>query len=79
MIYNELLVSFGLSLVAVLALSLLVLGKVSVVLLVCLTVVRQEDYLTGAVICCWLCLVVLVVEIITAKSAVAVLFFLCVL
>lgn len=41
-IYDELLVSFGLALVAVLALSLLVLGKVTVVLLVCLTVVRDE-------------------------------------
>ena len=42
-IYDELLVSFGLALVAVLALSLLVLGKVAVVLLVCLTVVSNES------------------------------------
>lgn len=41
-IYDELLVSFGLALVAVLALSLLVLGKVTVVLLVCFTVVSNE-------------------------------------
>lgn len=40
MIYDELLISFGLAVAAVLALSLLVLGKVAVVLLVCATVVR---------------------------------------
>ena len=46
-IYNELLVSFGLALVAVLALSLLVLGKVAVVLLVCTTVVRYEKIIVS--------------------------------
>ena len=54
-IYDELLISFGLALVAVLALSLLVLGKVAVVLLVCLTVVRDEmisQVATGAA-CYW--------------------------
>lgn len=41
-IYNELISSFGLALAAVLVLSLLVLGKVGVVVLVCLTVVSEQ-------------------------------------
>eukprot|EP00903_Cladosiphon_okamuranus_P022061 g20288.t1 len=48
-IYDELLTSFGLALVAVLALSLLVLGKVSVVLLVCFTLVIIDVELLGFV------------------------------
>eukprot|EP00752_Nemacystus_decipiens_P008590 g7670.t1 len=48
-IYKELLTSFGLALVAVLALSLLVLGKVTVVLLVCLTVFIIDVELLGFV------------------------------
>eukprot|EP00903_Cladosiphon_okamuranus_P015713 g14505.t1 len=48
-IYDELLTSFGLALVAVLALSLFVLGKVAVVLLVCVTVLIIDVELLGFV------------------------------
>ncbi|CAM9899558.1 unnamed protein product, partial [Ectocarpus sp. 12 AP-2014] len=48
-IYNELLSSFGLALLAVLVLSLFVLGKVTVVLLVCLTLVIIDVELLGFV------------------------------
>ncbi|CAN0510355.1 unnamed protein product [Ectocarpus sp. 12 AP-2014] len=48
-IYNELLSSFGLALLAVLALSLFVLGKVTIVLLVCLTLVMIDVELLGFV------------------------------
>ncbi|CAM9359742.1 unnamed protein product, partial [Ectocarpus fasciculatus] len=48
-IYNELLSSFGLALLAVLALSLFVLGKVTIVLLVCLTLVIIDVELLGFV------------------------------
>ncbi|CAM9121063.1 unnamed protein product [Ectocarpus fasciculatus] len=48
-IYNELLSSFGLALLAVLALSLFVLGKVTVVFLVCLTLVLIDVELLGFV------------------------------
>lgn len=44
-IYKELLSSFGLALAAVLILSLVVLGKVGVVLLVCLTLVSGPGQL----------------------------------
>ncbi|CAM9260832.1 unnamed protein product [Ectocarpus sp. 13 AM-2016] len=48
-IYNELLSSFGLALLAVLVLSLFVLGKVTVVLLVCLTLAIIDVELLGFV------------------------------
>ncbi|CAM9506157.1 unnamed protein product [Ectocarpus sp. 12 AP-2014] len=48
-IYNELLSSFGLALLAVLVLSLFVLGKVTIVLLVCLTLVMIDVELLGFV------------------------------
>ncbi|CAN0008284.1 unnamed protein product [Ectocarpus sp. 12 AP-2014] len=48
-IYNELLSSFGLALLAVLVLSLFVLGKVTVVLLVCVTLVIIDVELLGFV------------------------------
>lgn len=41
-IYGELLSSFGLALAAVLVLSLLVLGNIGMVVLVCLTVVSAQ-------------------------------------
>lgn len=44
-IYEELVVNFVLALVAVAVLSLLVLGKVAIVALVCLTVVRGGVFL----------------------------------
>lgn len=43
LLFDELLISFGLALVAVLVLSLFVLGKITVVALVCVTVVRSSD------------------------------------
>ncbi|CAM9737467.1 unnamed protein product [Ectocarpus sp. 13 AM-2016] len=48
-IYNELLSSFGLALLAVLVLSLFVLGKVTIVLLICLTLVIIDVELLGFV------------------------------
>ncbi|CBJ26534.1 conserved unknown protein [Ectocarpus siliculosus] len=48
-IYNELLSSFGLALLAVLVLSLFVLGKVTVVLLVCVTLIIIDVELLGFV------------------------------
>lgn len=47
MIFGELLSSFGLALVAVFVLSLLVLGKVTVVVLVCVTLVSAGVSGTG--------------------------------
>ena len=51
MIYEELMISFGLALVAVLVLSLFVLGKVTVVALVCATVVSGEVTQPGRLLC----------------------------
>lgn len=50
MIYGELMSSFGLALAAVFALSLLVLGKVAVVVLVCVTLVSARESGRGGLV-----------------------------